>query len=611
MQARRHGRVASVLAWPTIAKPVIADPALTQPALTRSASAWSRLAWSRLAWAMLATLVSLATLSVTSEARAFCGFYVSGADAKLYNNATLVVLMREGTKTALSMQNSYEGPSEDFAMVVPVPVVLKKDQVKTLDHDLFEKIDQLAAPRLVEYWEQDPCDKDLYAYGLGLRGVGSGGGGMAEGGIGLAGSGVKVEARFDVEEYEIVILSAKESTGLESWLRQQRYRIPPGAAPALAPYIQQGMYFFVARVNAKKVKTKVIGGEPRVVLSPLRVHYDSKDFSLPVRLGLLNARGKQDLLVHILSRQRRYEVANRPNVTIPTNLVLKPEVKGRFGAFYATLFDRVMEEHPGAVVTEYAWDASTCDPCPGPTLSARDLDALGGAVLGAPGGQRPGGWILTRLHARYSAQELKEDLVFQEAAPIVGGRGMPQGVEQVLKRGELSEQAASPGPLNSFQGRYMILHPWTGAVACEDPARGRWGGPPEAQGSTQPPQALRDVAFAPRGELSLTQALLTQQVPGLASPPEQAQGQGRAATSAKPSQTQPNPQPEPDAASVKAERASQGSGQAQPEPPAAQPSTLGCAQAMGWPSGRDLGQLVWLLVALGVWRRGARRSRQA
>ena len=37
------------------------------------------------------------------------------------------VLMRAGTRTALSMQNNYEGPPEDFALVVPVPVVLEVD----------------------------------------------------------------------------------------------------------------------------------------------------------------------------------------------------------------------------------------------------------------------------------------------------------------------------------------------------------------------------------------------------------------------------------------------------------------------------------------------------
>ncbi|MEM9189504.1 MAG: DUF2330 domain-containing protein [Myxococcota bacterium] len=68
-----------------------------------------------------------ATLALApATANAFCGFYVGGAEASLYNEATMVVLMWEGTKTVLSMQNDYQGPPEDFAMVVPMPVVLKE-----------------------------------------------------------------------------------------------------------------------------------------------------------------------------------------------------------------------------------------------------------------------------------------------------------------------------------------------------------------------------------------------------------------------------------------------------------------------------------------------------
>jgi hypothetical protein len=66
----------------------------------------------------------------------------------------------------------------------------------------------------------------------------------------------------------------------------------------MKPYIESGMFFFVAKVNLKKVKRE----NGRAVLSPLRFHYDTDTFQLPVRLGLLNARGPQDLIVHILAR---------------------------------------------------------------------------------------------------------------------------------------------------------------------------------------------------------------------------------------------------------------------------------------------------------------------
>ena len=101
--------------------------------------------------------VALLVLALPANVSAFCGFYVGGGDAKLYNDATQVVLMRDDNTTVLSMQNKYEGPAENFAMVVPVPQILQKENVKTLPAEIFARVDRLSAPRLVEYWEQDPC----------------------------------------------------------------------------------------------------------------------------------------------------------------------------------------------------------------------------------------------------------------------------------------------------------------------------------------------------------------------------------------------------------------------------------------------------------------------
>ena len=140
-----------------------------------------------------------------------------------------------------------------------------------------------------------------------------------------------------------------------TWLRAERYKIPAGAEPLLRPYVEAGSKFFVAKVDPKKVK--MVDG--RAALSPLRFHYDSEEFALPIRLGLANSTGKQDLIVNILAPDQRYEVANYKNVDDPD----EPRRQGRrcktrFGEFYAALFDKTVEENPGAVVTEYAWTAS-------------------------------------------------------------------------------------------------------------------------------------------------------------------------------------------------------------------------------------------------------------
>jgi hypothetical protein len=426
----------------------------------------------------------LATVAAPAAAEAFCGFYVSGAGADLFNNATQVVLMRQESRTVLSMQNNYQGPPEDFAMVVPVPVVLQKENVKTLPHQIFARIDKLSAPRLVEYWEMDPCYVEPPAEPMAVDMASA----DAEGAPGK-GTGVKVEAQFKVGEYDIVILSAREATGLERWLKANKYKIPEGASPYLKPYVEGGSKFFVAKVDVEKV-VKVDG---RLTLSPLRFHYDSKEFNLPIRLGMMNSSGTQDLIVHILAPGQRYEVANYKNATIPTNLDLKEEARTRFGEFYAALFDRTLEKNPGAVITEYSWDASSCDPCPEPPLEQAELATLGGDVLG--GGQYLQ-FVLTRLHARYAKDGVNEDLVFKAAQPIFGGRE--------VRTGDKLEEGATPSQMNNFQGRYAIRHPWTGDIKCDKPVRGRWGGPPAgSQQVASGPVAATDLAFVPRGKLEL------------------------------------------------------------------------------------------------------------
>jgi MYXO-CTERM domain-containing protein len=499
----------------------------------------------------LVQLVTLAFVLLTAHsAHAFCGFYVSGADTKLFANATQVVLMREGTRTVLSMQNDYQGPPESFAMVVPVPVVLQKENVKTLPPEIFTRIDQLDAPRLVEYWERDPC-APAYPRKHSARSPVAGGG--------MAASapetkqkdlGVTIEAEFTVGEYDIVVLGAKDSSGLDTWLRHEGYKIPEGSEPFLRPYVANGSKFFVAKVDVSKVKMSASGavgssdGKKTATLSPLRFHYDAPDLTLPIRLGLVNSAGTQDLIVHVLGKGKRYEVANYPNVTIPTNLDVAENAKGAFGAFYAALFDRTVAKTPRAVVTEYAWDAGTCDPCPGTPLTDSELVTLGADVLpsvssesdlmerdllkalGADAGQRPStrpspasgpvprrkyyglrsSFVLTRLHARYTRDALGDDLVFKEAPPIVGGREV-RGADGALDTTS-SAPSGREARTSAFQGRYAVRHGWTGPISCAAPVRNVWGGPPNGldNGGVKPAVGL---AYASRGNVQLASFLRT------------------------------------------------------------------------------------------------------
>jgi len=457
-------------------------------------------------------LMLLLALWAPRRAAAFCGFFVSGADASLYNSASHVVLLRNGNRTTLTMTNNYKGPPEDFALVVPVPVVLQKRDVKIVDPQILRHLDHVTAPRLVEYWEQDPCLAHGPYTGATTR-VFNQLLSMAPGTSAESTErdlGVRIEAKFVAGEYEILVLSAKESSGLETWLRLNHYKLPSGAAQALAPYIREQMKFFVAKIDIKKVHRDAQG---LVVLSPLRFEYDASELRLPVRLGLLNADGPQDLIVYILHPEERFEVANLTNFFIPTNLDVSDDVRSGFGAFYDSLFGEALRAEGGrAVATEYAWGSNSCDPCPEPPLADDDLRTLGApqrtvtwnnhqpppvpttAFLDPPTqGTRTvyprlvttgssysfvQPYVITRLHVRYSKDTLSEDLLFHSAPPVIGGREPSGGAQgaTVVGRG---------GGSSTFQGRYVIRHYWEGPAACSAPQYGRWGAGPGVKGQTQ------------------------------------------------------------------------------------------------------------------------------
>ena len=74
-------------------------------------------------------ITAVLTIMVTTTAQAFCGFYVAKADTSLFNQASQVVLVRDGNRTVITMANDFAGDVEDFAVVVPVPTMIEREQI--------------------------------------------------------------------------------------------------------------------------------------------------------------------------------------------------------------------------------------------------------------------------------------------------------------------------------------------------------------------------------------------------------------------------------------------------------------------------------------------------
>lgn len=382
---------------------------------------------------LAATLIAASTAAFAPAAHAFCGFFVGKADASLFNEASQVLMVRDGDKTILTMLNDYKGELTDFALVVPVPVVLKRDDIRVADKKVFDRIDAYSAPRLAEYYDGNPCDYRRYRIAESSPRSPSKSGDTRRGDPAL---GVQVEAKYTVGEYDIVILSASQSDGLETWLTQNGYKIPAGASRALRPYIQQNMKFFVARVNLKEQAKSGVS-----YLRPLQFRFESARFMLPIRLGMINAQGPQDLIVYVLSRRGRVEAANYRTVKLPANMELPTWLKqpGEFTRFYRAMFDeQAKRENHSVVFTEYFWDMAWCDPCAADPLTTSELREAGVSWVADDGGRRgPGAQpvVLTRLHIRYTRETFPEDLVFQET----------------------KDRA-------NFQTRYVLRHPWRGGI---------------------------------------------------------------------------------------------------------------------------------------------------
>ncbi|WP_084668935.1 DUF2330 domain-containing protein [Spirulina major] len=379
----------------------------------------------------IALVIGLLSLLIAPPALAFCGFYVSQANASLYNQASQVIIARNGDRTVLTMANDYQGDVRNFALVVPLPTLIRQDQVQVSNPEIITRLDQFSAPRLVEYFDENPCD-------LPVRGATRGGNTAqfddADYATLAAGShGVTVEAQFSVGEYDIVLLSAQESSGLETWLRQNNYNIPAGAAQVLTPYIRQNFKFFVARVNLTEFRAN-----QRQRLRPLMMAYESPRFMLPIRLGMLNAQGPQDLLIYILTPTGQVELTNYRTVQIPSDFNVPDFVQDEFGRFYNALFQTSYEQANREVgFLEYAWDMSWCDPCAAEPLTATELQQAGAFWVNAQASGPTNPVFMTRLHVRYERDRFPEDLSFQ-----------------------------TTGNTQNFQGRYIIQHPYRGSLDC-------------------------------------------------------------------------------------------------------------------------------------------------
>ncbi len=351
--------------------------------------------------------------------------------ARLTNHATKVVMVREGDATVVTMSNDFDGDVVEFGLVVPVPSVVTKEDVKLLEARIFDELEAATAPVLVEHYDPDPCPEPPSSRGVeGLRAAAPA---MAESApkesakkLKASDYGVKVESHFAAGEYDIAVLSGKDSGRLIDWLKLFKYDVPAKAESVIRTYLAQKTYFLVAHVDLRKMQR-----EGRAFLRPLQMKTKSPKFMLPIRLGMVNADGPQELVVYALSPEGRVEPTNYRSARMPTDQQLPPFVKQRFTEIERTAFKAETQRQDMRVVfTEWNGAASS-------VLERRAL-----IDSGIPAGAATRSWNLSRLHFLYDEAHFPEDLVLQAT----------------------QDRA-------QFAVRHHVTHPWSGSADACDEAR--------------------------------------------------------------------------------------------------------------------------------------------
>ena len=391
-------------------------------------------------------LFSVIALAITANSYAFCGFYAARAGSTLYNQSSKVVIAQDGQYQSVTMASDFEGDAKDFAMVVPIPQVLKRNQINVVDNNIITHLDNYTAPRLVEYFDRSPCEPQILYRMAPVASPAP----MAKRKIkrGADSLGVKIEAKYAVGVYDILLLSAQQSNGLVTWLKQNQYQLPKGAEPVINSYLAMGMKFFVAKVNMQRQAKTGFS-----YLKPIRINYHSPNYMLPIRLGMLNAKGPQELFVYHLNRKGRVITTNYPNVKLNTNKEIPVFNKKEFGAFYKAMFEnQVKQNGRRGVFLEYAWDMNWCDPCAADPLSDNELKNLGvfwvdkphkvsGGVKAKMAPQRimprnSKDVFVTRMHITYDKAHFLKDLAFK-----------------------------ATDNRSNFQGRFIVRHAWKGEAS--------------------------------------------------------------------------------------------------------------------------------------------------
>jgi hypothetical protein len=260
---------------------------------------------------VLGFAVALAlSMTVKPEPARACGGLFCSAAAPVNQAAERIIFSKnaDGTVTAV-VQIQYQGPSEEFAWVLPVPGV---PDVLVSSDLAFTRLQLASNPQynLTTVVEGECFQSDF------VQSAGAGGsGGTSDGGGGQGGAGndVVVLAEGNVGPYDFVVVQPDgsfENVGdvMVEWLTNEGYDVvPSGGNPddisaLLGSYLEGGMNLIAFRLTK---------GNDQGTIRPIQITYESEQPMIPIRPTAVAANDDMGVMVWVLGENRAVPVNYR------------------------------------------------------------------------------------------------------------------------------------------------------------------------------------------------------------------------------------------------------------------------------------------------------------
>jgi hypothetical protein len=474
-------------------------------------------------------LITALVMGCTARAVwAFPGVWVTKSAEPVKLPTSHVVMMQSHGVTVITTMVDYQGPLQQFALVLPIPDDVDLGRIETVKQEFLARLEEVSAPRLAAFWEKDPCLPGAAEQSWDEKVPVKSRGFLTPKLLPPRDSHYPVSNELSLpskpvfkrleSEFRYHLLKPKTLATAGEWFKRRGYRIPTTLEASFQGLVARQVKLLVAEVVVEHAE---IVGADRLQLGGIRYWTRQPQNRIEAGLGLDG--GPQDLFIYMLHPSDRYHAHRLPNVFAPTNLSVRPELGANVGALYNAVFDLLLRKHPRALVTEYVGTTASCgQPCPNAPLKLRELLTLGGDVLetehASSGVASPPAavdrdayrkrfeatlqemsegerrlvrrqreaynkalaerrallarqtYVLSRLHFRSPAGTPVPDVSLAPASKkLEGGFGVPHGPAATLQTG------VTPTKHSGFQVRFFATHPWRGSVKCAKPWRWRWG----------------------------------------------------------------------------------------------------------------------------------------